>query len=456
MKKKWLAVTMACVMMLSLLAGCGGGGQSAGNSDTPGTPNTNGSTGSSPKEGTVTIKFHSWYDDQEVRPIIDAFEQEYPNIKVDHITLLEGGTAEDSMKKLDMLVSSGEEMDAAFITGSEGFARYIGLGLLEPLDPFFEKEGVKFDDVYKAGASVDGTIYGVPGSYEDRFVLLNKDHLDEANLPVPTDWTWDEFKEYALKLTKGEGANKRYGTYFHTWPEFARLWMNNQPKNSSIVLTDGTLNVNNDLARNSLSMRYEMENVDKSAVPYADAISQKLHYRPLYMTGKVSMIVIGNWMASEAGGTDKLPATFKTVFAPYPKNKKDDPIGYNPAATEFMGVYTKSKHKEETYKFIRFYTTKGLELQGKHFSSWKDQSLEKIIDSVLSTALTPENVDKESLLYTMENSKAGEVVIPPSYQSEIDDAFKREYELYLLGKQDLETTISNTEKSLQKVVDSNK
>lgn len=455
MKKKWLAVTMACIMMLSLLAACGGGGQSEGGSSNQGNSSVPPKDSSS-ADDTVTIKFHSWYDDKEVRPIIDAFEQEYPSIKVDHITLLEGGTAEDSMKKLDMLVSSGEEMDVAFITGSEGFARYIGLGLLEPLDSFFEQEGVKFDDEYKAGASVDGTIYGVPGSYEDRFVLLNKEHLDEANLPVPTDWTWDEFREYARKLTQGEGASKRYGTYFHTWPEFARLWMNNQPEDRNIVLKDGTVNVNNDLMRNSLSMRYEMENVEKSAVPYADAISQKLHYRPLYMTGKVSMIVIGNWMASEAGGTDKLPATFKTVFAPYPKNKKDDPIGYNPAATEFMGVYTKSKHKEEAYKFIRFYTTKGLELQGKHFSSWKNQSLEKIIDSVLSTALTPENVDKESLLYTMENSKSGEVIIPPSYQSEIDDAFKREYELYLLNKQDLETTISNAEKALQKVVDSNK
>lgn len=450
MNKKWLALMLSCIIIFSLLAGCG----SKAKDETVAEPSNAGSekTASEP----VTIKFHSWYTNEEVQPIIDAFEQENPNIKVEYVTLMENGTSNESMKKLDMLLSSGEEMDVVHFNGPEPYSSRVGLGLVEPLDHYLEQEGIKYEEEYKADAAVEGHIYGLPGSYEDRFVLLNKSYLDEAGLPVPTDWTWDEFREYAKKLTKGEGAGKRYGTYFHTWTEFSTLWQNNQPEKNKIVSTDGIVNVNNELVKKSLEMRYQMENGDKSAVPYADAISQKLHYRPLYMTGKVGMIVIGNWMAAESGGTDKLPATFKTVFAPYPRNSKDDPIGYNPAATDFMSISVNSKHKEEAYKFTRFYTTKGLDVQGKQFSAWTKQVLDQKIDSVLTNALTPENVDKPSLLYTMENSKSGKASIPPFYQAELEEAFKREYELYLLKKQDVDTTLKNAEKALQTVVDTNK
>lgn len=451
MRRKWFSLTMSAVLMLGLLSGCGSKDSNGGNSAASG-ENKNGNSSAEQ----VTIKWHSWYTDEEVQPIIKAFEAENPGIKVDYVTLMENGTSNESMNKLDMLMSSGEDMDVVHFNGPEPYSSRASLGLVEPLNSFFDKEGVKYEDEYKADAAIGGDIFAIPGSYEDRFVLLNKSYLDEAGLPVPTDWTWEEFQDYAKQLTKGEGANKRYGTYFHTWPEFASLWLNNQQENNKIVLSDGTVNVDNDLVRQSLQMRYNMENVDKTAVPYADAVSQKLHYRQLYMTGKVGMVIIGNWMAAESGGTEKLPATFQTVFAPYPRNSKEDPIGYNPAATDFLGISVHSKHKDEAYQFIRFYTTKGLDVQGKQFSAWNGQVLDKKIDDVLANALTPENVDKESLLYTMENSKSAKASIPPFYQAELDGAYKNEYELYLLHKQDLETTIQNSVKALQKIVDNNR
>jgi len=447
MKKNWFSISLSGVLALGLLAGCGS--KSANNAAE--------STGSAnPEQQQETIKFHSWYTPEEVQPIIAAFEQENPNIKVEYTTLMENGTSNEAMNKLDMLLASGDAMDVIHFNGPEPYSSHAALGLVESLNSYLDKEGVKYDDLYKASAAIGDNVFGIPGSFEDRFVLLNKTYLDEAGLPVPTDWTWEQFQDYAKKLTKGEGGDKRYGTYFHTWVDYSALWLRNQPDNNSIVLADGTVNVDNDLIRKSLEMRYQMENVDLTAVPYADTISQKLHYRQLYMTGKVAMIVTGNWMAAESGGTEKLPATFKTVFAPYPRNSADDEIGYNPAATDFMSISVKSKHKDAAYKFVRFYTTKGLDIQGKQFSAWSEQKLDTKIDSVLANALTPENVDKDSLLYTMQNSKAGKSSIPPSDQAELEEAFKNQYELYLLKKQDLETTIKNAATNLQKVVDSNK
>lgn len=453
MNKKPLLLLLAAMLLIGLAAGCGSKSNEQGPAATPA---EQGGKGNSNGENKITLHYHSWYTAEEVKPIIEAFEAENQDIKVAYHTLMENGTSNEAMGKLDMLLASGEKMDVIHFNGPEPYSSRASLGLVEPLNAYLDKEGVKYEDEYKASSAIEGNIYGLPGSYEDRFVLLNKDYLDEANLPVPTDWTWAEFQDYAKKLTKGENENKRYGTYFHSWPDFAALWLRNQPDNNSVVLADGTVNVNNELVRKSLEMRYQMENVDMTAVPYSETFSQKLHYRQLYMTGKAAMIVIGNWMAAESGGTEKLPATFKTVFAPYPRNSADDPIGYNPAATDFMGISVKSEQKDAAYKFIRFYTTKGLDIQGKQFSAWTKQKLDEKIDKVLENALTPENVDKESLLYTMTNSKAGSASIPPSYQAELDDAFKNQYELYFLKKQDLETTITNAEINLQKIVDNNK
>lgn len=49
---------------------------------------------------------------------------------------------------------------------------------------------------------------------QPRIVYLNKNAIDEAGLKVPTDWTWDEFQDYAKKLVKGGGTTKRYGAFY--------------------------------------------------------------------------------------------------------------------------------------------------------------------------------------------------------------------------------------------------
>ena len=43
--------------------------------------------------------------------------------------------------------------------------------------------------------------------------MMNKGHLDEAGLEIPTEWTWDEYRDYAKKMTTDE----HYGSYLHTW-----------------------------------------------------------------------------------------------------------------------------------------------------------------------------------------------------------------------------------------------
>jgi len=45
---------------------------------------------------------------------------------------------------------------------------------------------------------------------------------------------------------------------------------------------------------------------------------------------------------------------------------------------------------------------------------------------------------------------------PPSYQAEVYKAVNQEYELMILGKQDVDTALKNMQAATQKIIDANK
>ncbi|QGS69434.1 hypothetical protein CV093_17540 [Oceanobacillus sp. 143] len=123
-----------------------------------------------------------------------------------------------------------------------------------------------------------------------------------------------------------------------------------------------------------------------------------------------------------------------------------------------MSIANNSKHKEEAYTFIRWMTTKGIEQQGVWTPSWNNADLEGVVDNLISTTSNPEAIDRESFLYTIENSVPSEILLPQPYATEAYNELNAQAELYLLGEQDLETTLSNAKEkwkqSLMQIIDS--
>lgn len=472
MKKKLFSGFVCLILVMSLLAACSGGGNESPQSSSGGSQpqqtqtgsqnGESGQTGQTPQEQ-VTIKFHTHGVEQQYNwsETIAAFEAEHPHIKVDLVVLSEKGDSQEALQKLDLEAASGAQLDVLMFSDPTSYAQRVGIGMVAPLDEFIAEEGFDIAEEYKVNTTLDGKVYALPGKFNPWYVLLNKDHLEEAGLPVPTDWTWDDFADYAKQLTSGD----RYGTYFHGpqnggWMEFLKLHLGNQLEESTDLLKpDGSSNLDSPLFRKTLELRWKMEHEDKSAVPYADMLSQKLHYRTQFFNGDASMILIGSWMNSELGGTEQNPLDHRVAVAPYPKNDPSDPVGVTPVTTDFMAVAERSQHKEEAYTFIRWYTTEGLAKYGRNIPSWNqvsDEDLENIVDSILSSTLKPELVDKESLIYVLANSKSGRIIPPVSYQAEVYKAVNEEFELFILGEQDLEKTLSNMQSRVQKIIDSNK
>ncbi|WP_273127045.1 ABC transporter substrate-binding protein [Metabacillus sp. HB246100] len=443
MKLKWLAIFVSALAVMVLVIGCSNDEKS------------NGSV-SGTEEGKITLNFHHWYNEDAGNwtKVIDAYEKENPGVKINSQPLVENLNHDEYLKKLDLLASSGEQLDILMFSNQADFAKRVDAGLIAPIDSYVEEEGLNLDEEYRSlPGKINGSYYALPGKSVTSLVLLNKDHLDAAGLPVPTDWTWDDYEEYAKKLTITEGVNKRYGTYFHTWPDtYLILKLMNKEKNTNIINEDDTSNMDDPMVKESLELRYRMEQVEQTAVPYAETLSQKLNYRQQFFTQAASMIPSGSWMVSEWG--EFIP-DFKIAWAPLPKNNKEDQP-WTIIQGDVVSVAQNSEHKEEAYKFIRWFTTEGIMLQQKSLPSWIGADLNEVIDHLLANTAKPEAVDKESLIFTLENAVSAERGIPQSYISEAYDEYNAEAELYLLGEQDIETTMKNAKEKIQAIIDSNK
>lgn len=444
-------------MAIVIIAGCssnGGGTPQASNSPKGQSSTGNGDT----NDKQVTIKFHAdgiSFKNEDLAPIIEKFQELNPGILVEFIPLNEASAA-DNVKKIDLLAASNEQLDAILLPDARSYSQRAANGLLEPLDDLMKAEGLVYDDEYKIDTLVEGKYYGLPGTFSQWFVILNKNHLDEAKLEVPTDWTWDDYLAYAKAMTQGEGPSKRYGTYFHTWIDYFVLGLWNQPNTNDLVLADHTVNMDHPGVEKSLQIRYQAEHVDQSATPYPEIISQKLSYRPLYFNGQASMMPIGSWMIGEVGGTNEFTADFETVFAPMPKNNKEDENGYTAMSSNFVGVVSTSKHKEEAYKFLRFFTTEGIPMMEKYLSSWKKEDTAAALDVLIQASKDPSKANKESLLYTLNHSKATTREIPVAYTEEINKAYMEQFELMLLGEQTVEESLAKAKEQIEKVVSINK
>jgi multiple sugar transport system substrate-binding protein len=445
MKKKGLIVSLCLALATTIvLAGCSPKKESASPQADPG------------KQETVTINFYHWYNEETGNwtKVIKAFEEKNPGIKVQSKPLVDNVNAPEYLKKLDLMTASGEYMDVVMFHDAGEFAKRVKIGMMEPLDDYLSKDGVDVSKEYLVDPKIDGKYYGLPAKYIIAMVMLNKKNLDEAGLPIPKDWTWKEFSEYAKALTKGDGPSKRYGAFLRDQYLHYTLNVSAMPQDSYIVKDDGSSsNVTNPLFKQSLELRNQMENIDKSAVPLSDTISQKLDYRQQFFTGKASMLLAGSWMISEWGN---FKPDFEIAWAPYPKNSSSDPTNYSRTSGDIIGVAKSSKNKEAAYKFARWFSTEGLVVQGLSLPGWKKADQSKAVDTLIAGTKKPDAVDKKSLMEVLNKSVGSKIVIPPAYGPEAEKVFVDEAQLYLFEKQNVDTTITKVQEKVQKIINSNK
>ena len=439
-KKRLFATAMASVMLASGLVGCG-----SSSSSTPAGSTASGSTGGSETSGEqINLRFVSWQTDymELNEAVAEAYTAEHPNITVT-FDYYGDMTATEYYKKVDLMVMGGEEMDILMTSAFPEHAQRAGSGAYLPLDEYFEAEGIVPEEAYSIIQKVDDKIYGIPGDLKSWFVIINKDMLDAAGLEVPSlDWTWDDYREYAKTMTTGEGASKIYGSYFHSWDHYDYLGMwSTYPDNPMFKEDMSGVNFDDPDFKDWLQYRYDLENVDKSSMPYADVKSMNMNYRDKFFNGQIAMLPIGNFIVPELDDQDKYPHDFVTTFAPIPAWGDAEP-GTTYTESHFYSVSKTSKHPQEAYDFIRFYTTEGMRIRGISVSAEAGIDKMEFMDMQIDD---PTYVDTEALSAVMNNPAWKDLVYAnvPTYNKEMSQLMLDQCANFLLGSSSIDETIDS-------------
>ncbi|MCK0473206.1 ABC transporter substrate-binding protein [Halalkalibacter sp. APA_J-10(15)] len=447
MRKRWGLLSSIMVVLLLIVVGCSSGGNNS--SSEPAEDNGDGGTDSVEE---ITLRFVHWINEDSGKwePLISQYEEQNPGVTIESMPLVENMNSQDYYQQLDLMAAAGEYLDIIMFSNLNDYVARINAGLLEPLTPFLDAEGIDINEEYvNSYAEIDGDYYGVPMKQVTNMILMNKNHLDEAGLEIPEQWTWDEYREFAKQLT----TDDRHGSYLHIWHDMhSLLKFPGKPEGANRLLkSDGTSNADDPLVRESLELRYALENEDETSVPLSSILSQQMDYRQQFFTEAVSMLPIGSFMLSEWG---QFTPEFEIAWAPWPQNGETDK-NYTGVGGDALSIAKSSEHKQEAYDFIRWLTTEGIMEQKIWVPSWRNADLTTAVENIASNTSNPEALHIESIVHTLQSSEPIEIYAPASYITEVHTDFATEVERYLLGNQDIDTAIENVQARVQNIVESN-
>lgn len=442
-KKRLVALSTCAIFALTtMLSGCGG---------TKKADDKNAAATTAPKSETKkvsgTIKLLT-YDGKKSptgeylkQKQINEFMKKYPDIKVTLDMQSENNSVE-FLKKLDLMALSGDTSDVITTPSYRDYADRALKDFFAPLDDYMKGENKTFDSLYSYPAQLNNKVFGLPANPGIYHVLINKKYLDAAGLPTPkADWTWDDYREYALKMTKGSGKDKVYGSYMHTWTEYRREALFVSKLDNPYVKDDGTSNLEDPTFKEWLKFVSDMEKVDKSQVPYFDAKSTNMAYRDVFFKGQAAMVLTGSWMYDDIMNTQKFPHDFVTVFASFPR-WKNSPAGRTQGSCSYYSINKNSQNKEAAYLFARYITEEGAAVIGE-LPSVKGSDYTKVINDKIGD--NAKLFDVNSLLSIWNNKALQPNMItkfPETFKA-LDDMFNVETEKYMVGGADLDTTMNN-------------
>lgn len=275
--KKMVSVLMASAMLASLCA-CTGGNTGEG---------SQGSSGTSDKL-TVAI-WDSGQKDGLDEIIKDYTEATGVSVEVQVVnwdqywTLLEAG-------------ATGGELPDVFWMHSNEAQKYMEndmlLDLTDRIASSQKLEMDKFPQDLKDLYTLDGKTYAIPKDMDTIALWYNKTMFDEAGIEYPNeDWTWDDYYDAAVKLTKKDGS--QYGTTMGPSSN-QDGWENMVYSMGGKVISDDKTKSGFDDPNTIKAMEY-VEKLIQNAMPPAATMSET-GGDVLFQSGKVAMCTFGSWM----------------------------------------------------------------------------------------------------------------------------------------------------------------
>lgn len=336
--KKVLAVAMAAMMTLSVAA-CGSKSSDEGKSK----------SGDS-KDAKLTVAI--WDSNQEagLKEIMNDFTEETGvevDIQVtpwsDYWTMLEAAT-------------QGGDMPDVFWMHSDQISTYAAYDdiLLNLSDKIEKSDKIDLENYPENLVSIyqneDGDQLAVPKDIDTCAVWYNKKMFDEAGIAYPTaDWTWEDFREIAKKLTNPE--KNQYGTALKP-ASYQESWYSTIYAYGGEVISEDKTKSGFDNPKTIEAMQL-IENIIKDGSMPEYSVVAENNTEELMMAGTVAMTFQGSWMIPDLASSEYIKENYD--IAPLPKG----PNGTKSISNGLgWAASAQGEHTEEAWKLIEYLGSK--------------------------------------------------------------------------------------------------
>lgn len=273
----------------------------------------------------------------------DAYHRAHPEVQIGKPTT----PYTQYWDKMLIELQSGSPSDI-YQAGFQNLKQYVDMGVLTPLDPYFQDmDWKKFYPSQQQYGVYGGKVYGVVLLNSGYNLIYNKDHFAKAGLKPPT--TLDELLDDAKKLTN---APKQYGlTVMNT--DTNELvgdidnWLFGAAPDADWTKVDGTPDLMNQNVKDTLTFYKSL--LDSGAVPMG---TPKSDYRTMMLQGRISMMVDGPWYFGFALAQQPDALSFLDAV-PVPTKTHVTPL-----ASNVLMIAKNAAHKDEAGAFIRSLYTK--------------------------------------------------------------------------------------------------
>lgn len=202
--KRVIALLLVSILVIGLLAGCGGSNGTAPSST--GSQSPSGSTVSEVSPSTAApaekAKVTLWYywENKEHQQILTDIIKQYNSSQNEVEVINEYYPFADFKKVLSIGLAASKLPDLVLIDNPD-HAAYAAMGLFaditDKIKDWPDKEQY-FEGPWKS-CTLDGKVYGIPFGSNDLALYYNEDMLNKAGVKPPQ--TWEELRAAAKKLT---------------------------------------------------------------------------------------------------------------------------------------------------------------------------------------------------------------------------------------------------------------
>jgi multiple sugar transport system substrate-binding protein len=358
--KRIFAFLLSLIMMLAIFSGCSTPAEDQDGSGDDASTNDDAQENNGDSE-TVTLTWQSYDSYDKYEAVINAFEEKYPNIKIDFEEVSDYTTkvlTEATSNALPDLLNCNTGITQVFAEA----------GVLQAFDTdaLSADTEYNFADFWETASTYctyDGTWYALPIDGGNYFWVYNVDMFEACDIDVPEDgFTWDEFEDVCATLMEHKDElGIEYATIFNDLTSsIDMMYPLITEAGGSYLNDDGTCGWNSDAAVSAFDWVNGL--VDKGYIPSIEKLGDG--YDALitkFNAGQIAMCRVALWNSLYLEDSDNV--TWCAMNAP----RGNDGTQAEVLFLNGIGISNSCAHYDEALAFIKFFTSEeglSLYLQG--------------------------------------------------------------------------------------------